>query len=115
MESLASASRIKVQCDWHLCVLKKEEGRHTKGKTAWIRLYLDLALDSLLDLPLVGLGLGAHDTTTPVPLGLLVLLHVALLDGLDELAEVGLVFAADLGDGECGCGLEKGMSVRRIW
>ena len=105
---------MKVQCDWHLCVREKED-RHTNSKTACVRLYLDLTLDSLLDLPLVCLGLGAHDTTTPVPLGLLVLLHVALLDGLDELAEVGLVFAADLGDGECGCGLEKDMSVRRIW
>ena len=74
------------------------------------RLYLDLALDPLLDLPLVCLGLRAHDTTTPVSLGLLVLVHVTLLDRLDELAEVGLVFAAYLGDGECGGSLERDVS-----
>lgn len=32
-------------------------------------------------------------------LGLLVLVHVALLDGLDELGKLRLVLGADLGDG----------------
>merc|ERR1711975_189935 len=54
-----------------------------------LRLDLDLLLRTL---PLLaGLGLG--------------LLHVALLDGLDELAELGLVLAADLSDGEGSGGL----------
>ena len=72
-----------------------------------LRLYLDLAIRPLLDLALAGVGLRTHDTTTPVALGLLVLVHVALLDCLDELAELGLVFAAHLGEGECGGGLNK--------
>lgn len=38
-------------------------------------------------------------------LGLLVLLHVALLDGLDELGKLRLVLGADLSDGDDGGGL----------
>ena len=45
---------------------------------------LDGALEGLGLLCGLGVGLSAHDATTPVTLGLLVLLHVALLDGLDE-------------------------------
>lgn len=71
-----------------------------------LRLDLDLLLRTLLLLAGLGLGLGTHDATTPVPLGLLSLVHVALLDGLDELAELGLVLAADLSDGESGGGLK---------
>lgn len=73
----------------------------------------DLGLDldgSLEGLGLLGglvLGLLAHDTTTPVPLGLLVLVHVALLDGLDELGKLRLVLRADLGDGGNSGGLVK--------
>merc|ERR1712115_186949 len=70
-----------------------------------LRLDLDLLLRTLPLLAGLGLGLGTHDATTPVPLGLLGLLHVALLDGLDELAELGLVLAADLSDGEGSGGL----------
>jgi hypothetical protein len=55
------------------------------------RLDLDSVVESLLLLVLLGDSLGTHDTTTPVALGLLVLVHVTLLDGLDELAELGLV------------------------
>lgn len=39
-------------------------------------------------------------------LGLLVLLHVALLDGLDELGKLSLVLGADLSDGADGGGLD---------
>jgi hypothetical protein len=38
-------------------------------------------------------------------LGLFILVAVALLDGGDELGEVGLVFGADFGKGEDGGGL----------
>ena len=72
-----------------------------------LRLDLDLLLRTLFLLAGLGLGLGTHDATTPVPLGLLGLLHVALLDGLDELAELGLVLAADLSDGEGSGGLKQ--------
>lgn len=53
------------------------------------------------------LRLGTHDTTAPVALGLLVLLEVALLDGLNELGELVLVLSTDLSDGEGGSGLEQ--------
>merc|ERR1712115_773063 len=46
-----------------------------------LRLDLDLLLRTLPLLAGLGLGLGTHDATTPVPLGLLGLLHVALSDG----------------------------------
>ena len=68
---------------------------------------LDLTVGTLTLLALASLGLGTHDTTTPVTLGLLVLVHVAFLDGLDELGKLRLVFAADLGDGESGGSLES--------
>ena len=65
----------------------------------------DSALSGLALLLLLGDGLGAHDTTTPVAAGLLVLVGVALLDGGEELGELGLVFLADLSDSEDGGGL----------
>lgn len=71
---------------------------------------LDLTLDALTLLALVGLGLGTHDSTSPVALGLLVLLEVSLLDGLDELGKLGLVLGADLGDGESSGSLDKRIS-----
>ena len=66
---------------------------------------LDFTLGTLLLLALLGLGLGTHDTTAPVALALLGLVKVALLDGLDELGELTLVLAANLGDGESSGGL----------
>lgn len=66
---------------------------------------LDFPLRPLLLLPLTRLSLGTHDTATPVTSGLLVLLEEALLDGRDDLGEVGLVFGADFGDCEGGGGL----------
>ena len=69
------------------------------------RLDLDGGLDGLALLLLAGVGLGAHDTTTPVALGLLGLLKVTLLDGRNELGELGAVLGADLGEGEDGSGL----------
>ena len=50
-------------------------------------------------------GLGAHDSSTPVAAVLIVLLVVALLEGGDELGELSLVLGADLGQGEDGSGL----------
>ena len=80
---------------------------------------LDGALEGLGLLCGLGVGLGAHDATTPVTLGLLVLLHVALLDGLDELGKLRLVLGADLGDGDDGGGLRCVVSESRdsngIW
>jgi len=66
---------------------------------------LDGALEGLSLLGGLGLGLGTHDATTPVALGLLVLLGVTLLDGLDELGKLSLVLGANLGDGADGGGL----------
>jgi hypothetical protein len=73
---------------------------------------LDGALEGLGLLCGLGVGLSAHDATTPVTLGLLVLLHVALLDGLDELGKLRLVLGADLGDGDDSGGLKIVVSKR---
>jgi len=64
--------------------------------------YLDLdgRLKSLALLLLPSVGLGTHDTTTPVATILLVLVSVALLDGLDELRELVLILRANLGQGK---------------
>lgn len=74
---------------------------------------LDGRLEGLGLLCGLGLGLGTHDATTPVALGLLVLVHVALLDGLDELGELRLVLGADLSDGADGGSL-KGLLVHVV-
>lgn len=66
---------------------------------------LDGLLKGLALLLLASVGLGTHDSTTPVALGLLGLLKVTLLDGGDELGELRVVLGADLGDGEDGSGL----------
>lgn len=68
-------------------------------------LNLDSVLNGLALLLLAGIGLGTHDTTTPVAAGLLVLVSVALLDGREELGELGLVLGADLGQSQNGGGL----------
>jgi hypothetical protein len=70
-----------------------------------IPLDLDSTLESLALLLGPGNGLRTHDTTTPVPLGLLILLRVTLLDGLDQLGQLGLVLRSDLGEGEDSGGL----------
>ena len=66
---------------------------------------LDGGLDGLALLLLLGDGLGAHDTTTPVAAGLLELVTVALLDSGEELGELSLVFLTDLSEGEDSGGL----------
>lgn len=74
---------------------------------------LDLE-SSLLSLPLLLLGVDgllAHDATTPLAGSLLVLLEVTVLDGGDELGELGLVLGADLGQGEDSGGLVDDVSV----
>lgn len=63
------------------------------------------SLESLLLLQGAHLGLGAHDTTTPLSAGLLVLVHEAILDGGDELGQLSLVLGADLSEGEDSGGL----------
>lgn len=68
---------------------------------------LDSGLGSLALLLLASNGLGTHDTTTPVATVLLVLVRVTLLDGSDELGELGLVLGADLGESEDGRSLVK--------
>ena len=68
-----------------------------------------LDLDGKLESPLLLRdavhGLLAHDTATPLLAGLLVLLNVTLLDGGDELGELGLVLRSDLGDSKDSSGL----------
>lgn len=69
----------------------------------------DLDLErSLASLPLLllgGNGLLAHDATTPLAAGLLVLVEVAVLDGGNELGKLVLVLGADLGESEDSSGL----------
>lgn len=75
-------------------------------KPSTIRLDLDSALDSLPALLHAGVGLGSHDTTAPVARGILVVrLEVTVVDGGDELGELGLVLSANLSEGENGGGL----------
>lgn len=64
------------------------------------RLDLDGRLDSLALLLLAIVGLGTHDTTTPVTTVLLVLVRVTLLNSGDKLGELGLVLRADLGQSD---------------
>jgi hypothetical protein len=67
---------------------------------------LDGALESLPALGHASVGLGTHNTTTPVAGSLLVVgLKVAVVDSRDELGELGLVLGADLGESEDGSGL----------
>lgn len=67
---------------------------------------LDGALESLPALGHASVGLGTHDTTTPVAGSLLVVgLEVTVVDSGDELGELGLVLGADLGEGKDGSGL----------
>jgi hypothetical protein len=72
-----------------------------------VHLDLDGVVEGLLLLLLLGNSLGTHDTTTPVALGLLVLGHVTILDGGNELGELRGVLRADLGEGEDGSGLRR--------
>lgn len=73
--------------------------------TIRIRLDLDSALESLPPLVHASVGLGTHDTTSPMADGVLVLLEVTVLDGGAELGELALVLGADLSEGENGSGL----------
>lgn len=66
------------------------------------RLDLDLLVRTLLLLPRARVGLRTHDAAAPSASVLLVLFEVAVLDSRHDLGQLGLVFAADLGDGECG-------------
>lgn len=69
-------------------------------------LNLEGSLLSLLALGDAGRGLDAQDTATPPLARILVLLEISLLDGGDELGELGLVLGADLGQGENSSGLQ---------
>lgn len=53
----------------------------------------------------LGVGLGSHDTTSPMPLGLLILLEVALLDSGDQFGKIAFVLATDFSQGKNGSGL----------
>lgn len=77
----------------------------SKKSCSYTSLNLDGGIESLTLLLDAGVGLGAHDTTTPVAAGVLVLVGVTLLDGGEELGELGLVLSAGLGQGENGGGL----------
>lgn len=83
--------------------------------TCWVfDIFLDLggSIESLALLLSAHLGLGTHDTTTPLLAGLLVLVHETVLDGGDELGELGLVLRADLGKSEDSSGLSFESVIR---
>jgi len=69
----------------------------TPEKVASKYLDLDGRLKSLALLLSASISLSTHDTTTPVSLGFLVLLAVTLLNGLNQLRQLRLVFRANLG------------------
>ncbi|KAL3956280.1 hypothetical protein ACCO45_009126 [Purpureocillium lilacinum] len=68
----------------------------------WILDSLNLggSLQSLLLLERAHLGLSAHDATTPLSPGLVVLVHEAILDGGNQLGQLVLVLGTNLGDGQ---------------
>jgi hypothetical protein len=70
-----------------------------------MHLDLDGIVKSLLLECHLSVGLGSHDTTSPVALGLLVLGEVTVLDGRDELGKLRVVLGADLGESEDSSGL----------
>ena len=74
---------------------------------------LDLgsSLQSLLLLLNSLLGLGTHDTATPLSSLLVVLVHETILDSRDELGELALVLRSHLSDSEDGSSLDKGLVV----
>lgn len=88
--------------------MRKGRSRQDKIKSSQrgINLDLDGVLNSLALLLLAGVGLGTHDTTTPVAAGLIVLVGVALLDGGEELGELSLVLSTDLSQSQNGGGLK---------
>ena len=68
--------------------------------TAWIEaLDLDRGLKRLALLLLPRVGLGTHDSATPLASTILVLICVALFDSRNELTEVGLILGSDLSQG----------------
>lgn len=86
--------------------LRKRSRQDIREKScSYTSLDLDGSIESLLLLGDAVVGLLAHDTTTPVTAGVLVLVGVALLDGREELGELGLVLGANLGQGQDGGGL----------
>jgi len=87
--------------------LRKGRSRQDKVKSSRKEENLDLdgVLNSLALLLLAGVGLGTHDTTTPVAAGLIVLVGVALLDGGEELGELSLVLSTGLGESQDSGGL----------
>jgi len=68
----------------------------------WILDSLNLggSLQSLLLLERAHLGLSAHDATTPLSPGLVVLVHEAILDGGNQLGQLVLVLGTNFGDGQ---------------
>ena len=71
-------------------------------------LNLDGELESALLLGNKVLRLVAHDTSTPLLAGLLVLLDIALLDSRHELGQLSLVLGANLSEGDDSSGLDTG-------
>lgn len=89
-----------------------------KSSRKGANLDLDGVLDSLALLLLAGVGLGTHDTTTPVAAGLIVLVGVAFLDGGEELGELSLVLSTGLGESQDSGGLkivELAWAHRQDW
>lgn len=70
-----------------------------------MHLDLDSTLQSLALLLCSGIGLGTHDTTSPVSSLFLVLVCVSLLDGGDEFGELGLVLSANFSERKNGSSL----------
>lgn len=58
-----------------------------------------------IQLTSAGIGLGTHDSSTPVAADILVLVVVSLLGGGDELGKLSLVLGADLGESKDSSGL----------
>lgn len=97
---LPSYNPVPMPC--HPVIIKRQKQSHRARR---IHLDLDSTVKSLALLLSAGLSLGTHNTATPVSLGLLVLLSVTLLDGLDHLGKLSLVLGADLSQSEDSSGL----------
>lgn len=84
-----------------------------KATTISAALDLDSRLESLLLLLDFLLGLGSHDTATPLSPAVLRLLYVSAFDRLNELGELALVLGSDLSQGQDGSRL-RSVSIPHI-
>lgn len=68
---------------------------------------LDGSIESLLLLQLAHVGLGTHDTATPLLACVVGVGHVSIFDSGNELGELTLILRSDLSQSKDGGGLKE--------